>query len=158
NHVSAAFDKEIQSNDTAYYITDFKPPGTWRIEETAEIKGQDGEVGKITVGLGFTNDELPTSQSTAMHDFTVGLICFDRVYLQLVSLSALFNVLKEDLFRQLIEADVLRFIHTVNVPAVVYKAEDIFGGLTLIRLGGQKQPGCAAPSGLVAAMPVREML
>ncbi|HEU5234475.1 MAG TPA: SIR2 family protein [Terriglobales bacterium] len=148
---------DVKSDSTAYYITDFKPPGTWLAEETAEIKDKDGNVGKVTIGLGFSNDELPTSQSTAMHDFTVGLICFDRVYLQLVSLAALFSVVKEDLFRELIEADVLRFIHTVTVPAVIYRPGDVFGDLRLIRLGGQN----AVPisnDGLISTMPVREML
>src|SRR5258708_1004598 len=162
NAVRKADTKTIDASrnqKTAYYISDFKPPGTWNTAESATYTGSDGTVGKFTSGLGFSNDELPTSESTAMHDFTVGLICFDRIYLQLVSLPSLFSIVKEDLFREIIEADVLRFIHTVQIPAVIHQPDETFGVLSLLLLGGSSarsadlQPGETIPE-----ISVREML
>jgi hypothetical protein len=150
---------EYLEKETGYYISDFKPPGTWRTDETVTFKDQDDRLGILTCGLGFSNDELHISGSTAMHDFVVGLICFDRIYLQLISLPALFAVLKEDLFREVIEADVLRFIHTVHVPAVLYEPDSTFGTLSIILLGGTvEKPISVKPGETIPEMSIREML
>jgi hypothetical protein len=149
----------VARKETGYYISDFKPPGTWTTEETVTFKDQYDKSGILTCGLGFSNDELHISGSTAMHDFVVGLICFDRVYFQLISLSALFTVLKEDLFREVIEADALRFIHTVHVPAVLYEPDSTFGTLAIILLGGTpEKPIAVQPGETIPEMPVREIL
>jgi hypothetical protein len=151
--------EHVERKETGYYISDFKPPGAWTTDETVTFKDQYDKSGILTCGLGFSNDELHISGSTAMHDFVVGLICFDRVYLQLISLSALFNVLKEDLFREVIEADALRFIHTVHVPAVLYEPDSTFGTLAIILLGGtSEKPIAVQPGETIPEMPIREML
>src|SRR5579859_596851 len=68
---------------TAYFISDLLPPGTWTSSTTVELQDKHGIKSEMTVGLGFTNDEMPFGESTALHDFAVGLICFDSVYFPL---------------------------------------------------------------------------
>lgn len=147
------------TRETAYYISDFKPPGTWRTHETVEIKGSDGTTGTLTCGLGFTRDELPIDGFTAMHDFAVGLICFDRVYLPLISLSALFTVVKEALFREIVNSDALRFVHTLHLPAVIYEPGSTFGSLNLVLLRGSAPTALEQDTyGENPELAVREML
>jgi len=153
-----AHEAKNSGEETGYYISDFKPPGRWSTEEAVEFRAQDGTVGRLTCGLGFSNDELHISASTAMHDFVVGLICFDKVYLQVLNFSALFGVLGEDLIKEVIDADALRFIHTVHVPAVIHEPDGTFGTLTILLLGGSHdKPTVLEPKETIPEITAREM-
>jgi hypothetical protein len=108
---------ELQS---AYFIADFVPPGTWTAHQSIEA-GRPGERGiNLLIGLGFTQPELPSLVSTAMHDLTVGLICFDLVYLPLTELGKAHGFLGDERFWRLVASDALRFVSTPNVPGIIF--------------------------------------
>lgn len=87
----------------------------------------------MTVGLGFTNNEFPFSQSTAAHDLIVGLICFDVIYLPLTALHRI-RALLGDSFWQLSQADVVQFVHIQHEPAIVSGKGELMGNVGLITL------------------------
>jgi SIR2-like domain/SEC-C motif len=129
--------------DTAYYISDFLPPGTWSTSQTLTAKNQESDSeARVTVGLGFTNDEVPDRVSTAFHDLVVGLTCFDRVYLPFNCLSRLVTSLGDDLVKRLLESGVLTFIHSSAELGAFFGKDEWFGSLENITLN---DPGAAAP-------------
>src|SRR5439155_6175065 len=74
-------------NKTAYFISDVLPPGSWINSITAQMVKQDGMKAEMTMGLSFTQEELITTASKALHDLVVGLNCFDFVYFALSVLA-----------------------------------------------------------------------
>ncbi|HTD23562.1 MAG TPA: SIR2 family protein [Terriglobales bacterium] len=117
-----------------YYISDFKPPGTWHDFSAASILSHDtGATGHITIGLGFTNEEIPSAVTTAPHDLVVGLICFDYVYLPLIAASALFQLVGEELLKRILEEDVVRFLHTENEMSAIFAEGEVLGVIDLIQ-------------------------
>src|SRR5439155_7855266 len=72
---------------SGYYISDFTPAGTWTSSQTVELTKPDGTRFFTIVGQGFVQADLPTAASPSPRDFIVGLLCFDKVYLPLASLS-----------------------------------------------------------------------
>ena len=129
---------------TAYFISDFMPAGTWTTSQTAQLARKDGLNAEMTVGLGFTNDELPFNQSTAAHDLIVGLICFDVIYLPLSALHRI-RTLLGDSFWQLTQADVIQFVHLQQEPAIVSGKGELMGDVGLVTLtaptGGPESVG-----------------
>jgi SIR2-like domain len=121
--------------ETAYYISDFIPPGTWSTSQTITAVGQQGgnEVRAI-LGLGFTNDEVPYRVSTAFHDFVVALTCFDRVYLPLNSLAKLPRSLGDILITRLLQNTILKFLHFPEELCVFFKKDELFGSLDNLAL------------------------
>ncbi len=106
---------------SAYYIADFVPPGTWNSHQSIEARNPGHEDLNVIVGQGFSQPELPSSVSTAMHDLTVGLICFDLVYLPLAELGKAHGLLGNDRFWRLVASDALRFVHAPSIPAVIFE-------------------------------------
>jgi len=96
---------------TAYFISDVMPPGTWNSSVTAHCESKDGRKTEMTMGLGFTNDELPFQVSTAHHDVVVGLICFDFLYFSLAAVGRVHTLLGSEVFWQAVKADIIRFVH-----------------------------------------------
>lgn len=127
----------VPSGRTAYFISDLMPPGTWQTSQEFIATGSGGEI-EGAFGLGFTNDEVPLPISTALHDIIVGLICFDYIYLPFSVLGSAHNLLGSALFWELVQSDVLRFVHSEAKPGVLFhKGEplgsigDVTGGTTL---------------------------
>lgn len=124
---------EIRS---AYYISDFYPPGTWQSSTTATFAPPlSSGVCEITVGQGFIDAELTVSISTAMHDLTVGLICFDELYMPLSSLGMLHGFLGSNRFWNLHKAGVIRFIHFPRMVAVGYENSSAVANGQLMTVG-----------------------
>jgi len=116
---------------SAYYISDFFPPGTWTTSQSVEAMGKDAGVINIVVGTGFVDQEWPIKVSTAMHDLTVGLICFDLVYMPTGALAMVHSFLGSQLFWLLIESGAVRFIHSTREIGVLYHGkpgENVKGG------------------------------
>jgi hypothetical protein len=123
--------------EAAYYISDFMPPGTWTTSTTAEFQPQEDIQNEVTVGLGFTRDEMPFTSSTAGHDLTVGLICFDRVYFPLSAVGKVHHALGSEFFWQLVQSDVIRFVHLQNEPAILLRKEGLLGDIGIMRVASE---------------------
>jgi hypothetical protein len=120
---------------TRYYISDFLPPGTWTNSQTAQFEAKDGIKAEMTVGLGFTNEEVPIRVSTAAHDLLVGLICFDQISFPLSVSDRVFNLLGHDMFWRLSQDEIIGFIHLLHQPAVVGEAGSLFGDIGVVVIG-----------------------
>jgi len=95
---------------SAHLLSDIIPPGTWASSQTLELTHDDGRISSAIIGNGFTTNELPLTQSTAMHDLIVGLLCFDVVYATIPALSRVHVMLGSDLFWTLIRNNCLQFV------------------------------------------------
>jgi hypothetical protein len=124
---------------SAYYIADFVPPGTWNSHQSIEARGSGARDLNIIIGLGFTQPEVPSLVSTAMHDLTVGLICFDLVYLPLMELGKAHELLGAARFWSLVASDALRFIFAPNIPAVIFENKLRYdgGGIGVVHLNSK---------------------
>jgi hypothetical protein len=125
---------------SGYFISDFMPPGTWSNSVAAQFAPKDGVTAEMTVGLGFTNDEVPFRESTAPHDLVVGLTCFDVVYFPLSALQRIVALLGDFLW-QLVQADVIRFIHLRHEPAVVFVDGALIGDIGLVSIANTPAGG-----------------
>ena len=130
--------KTIDRGRTGYFISDFKPAGTWTTSQNGQATRPDGEKIEFAVGLGFTNDEVPFRTSTALHDLIVGLICFNTVYLPVMSIGAAHDALGSDLFWQVMNSDSVRFVHSLHEPAVIFgsRIPEPFGSIVSLGLRG----------------------
>jgi hypothetical protein len=139
--------KESFRAETAYFISDFKPPGTWHTSQTAQGESPQGDTKEITVGLGFTNDEIPFRTSTALHDLVVGLICFDLVYLPLFAVGPAHQAVGSQLFWEMIDSDSLRLVHSLHEPAVVFEGKNpgLFGSISAITVRDKDGAGPRHP-------------
>ena len=133
---------------TGYYISELIPPGTWQTSQEITAEGGTATI-EASFGLGFTNDEVPLRISTALHDLVVGLICFDYVYLPFSVLGSAHNLLGSQLFWELVQLDVLRFIHNPAQMGVIFQKGEAIGDV-LNMVGGTKEgPGPAPLSELI---------
>jgi hypothetical protein len=130
---------------TAYFISDVMPVGTWESSVTVQFVSKDGRKAEATMGLGFTNEELPLSISTAYHDILVGLICFDFVYFSLAAIGRVHALLGSGVFWQTVKGDFIRFVHLQHEPAIVSEEGSIIGDVALISIadatGKVESPG-----------------
>ena len=133
---------------TGYYISDLIPPGTWQTSQEITAEGGTATI-EASFGLGFTNDEMPLRISTALHDLVVGLICFDYVYLPFSVLGSAHNLLGPQLFWELVQLDVLRFIHNPAQIGVVFQKGEAIGDVGNIVGGTKEGPGPAPLSELI---------
>lgn len=129
------------TDKSAYFISDFMPPGTWETSQTLGLAGHGGIAAQCIVGLGFTNDEISSPLQTGVRDLITGLTCFDFVYLPLSALHRAQAALGDGL-HELIKLDVLRFIHLQHDPAIIFREHTLLGDVSLIRReGGAGDPG-----------------
>lgn len=129
----------VPPGKTAYYISDLMPPGTWQTSQEITAKGGAGEI-EVSFGLGFTNDEIPFRQSTALHDLAVGLICFDFVYLPFSALALAHDLVGADLFWELVHSGSLIFVHNEAQLGVLFVKGEIIGDLGNIIGGSPEGP------------------
>jgi hypothetical protein len=127
----------VPPGKTAYYISDLIPPGTWRTSQEITAVGGAGEI-EVSFGLGFTNDEIPFRESTALHDFVVGLTCFDYVYLPFFALGPLHTLLGSEFFWEFVQAGVLVFIHSEAQIGVLFRKGETIGDVGNV-IGGSKE-------------------
>jgi len=113
--------EKVSQASSAYYISDFVPPGTWTSSQNMMAAGGGGTEINILVGQGFTNNELPSQVSTALHDLAVGLICFDVVYFSLSELGKLCGFLGDHWFWAMAEAGAVQFVHLSRQGTLIYE-------------------------------------
>jgi hypothetical protein len=129
-------------NQTAYYLSDFFPPGTWLTSQTAIANRSEEPIEiEVRTGLGYTNDEIPFRASTAFHDLLVGLVCFDLVYLPLNSLHQVFPSIGEDRVRTLITNGALQFVDWDTDLAGIFGKGEPLGSLADIALHASDAAG-----------------
>jgi hypothetical protein len=140
---------------TAYFISDFLPPGTWINSGTAELAKESGLKAEMTWGLGFNNAEVPSAVSTAPYDLVVGLICFDFVYFPLSAVDKVHALLGSEFFWQLAQPEIIRFVHLQHEPVVMSTEDSIMGDVGLVTVndpsGKPQTPGYHIRRLLVAA-------
>jgi len=136
---------------SAYYISDFIPPGLWQTSQDISAEGESGAI-EASVGLGFTNDEVVSPVSTALHDMVVGLICFDYVYLPFSALGAVHDSLGSELFWEFVRLDVLRFIHNHAKIGILFRKGEAIGGIANIIGGTRTGPEPAPMPELIRAI------
>jgi hypothetical protein len=101
---------------SAHLLFEVYPPGTWETSKTLGLSsGQE-----LVIGSGFANEELPLSESRAMHDLLVGLLCFDSVHVPLNSLGRLHDLVGASRFWRLIESGTVTFVHWSKYEGVLY--------------------------------------
>jgi hypothetical protein len=141
--VSSNEDQEPQIDqkkqlESAYFISDLYPPGTWNSSQTFTAKRENNPDIQVTVGTGFVDDEIPFKVSTALHDLLVGLICFNRVYFPLSSLSKVHELIGSDRFWRIVDEDVFRFVHFEGEPGIIFPSIDAStGDIGTIVAGGR---------------------
>ncbi|MGA2201983.1 MAG: SIR2 family protein [Terriglobales bacterium] len=118
---------------TAYFISDFMPPGTWTNSLTLGFKNNADVDSELTTGLGFTVDEVLFRESTAPHDLIVGLICFDVVCLPLTAIDRVFMLIGDSLW-PLVETGSIGFIHLQHEPAFVSAKGALTGDVGLVTM------------------------
>lgn len=91
---------------SSHFVPDILPDGTY--ETGTQYTCADGST--LVQGFGLTDEELPPSSKSSMHDLIVGLLCFDTVYTHLTSVGNLAKVISESAFETLLRHDCLRFI------------------------------------------------
>ena len=138
----------VPVDKTAYYLSDLAAPGTWQTSQEITAESGDGKKIEGAFGLGFTNDEVPFREATALHDLAVALVCFDYVYLSLSALPRAFIVLGEGLFRELVRQDVLCFIHSQAEIGILFQWQEAIGILGSVTHRGKD-------GGVTDTLPVR---
>ncbi len=101
---------------SAHLLSEILPPGSWRTSQTLGLSNGM----ELINGSGITTAELPITESTALHDLVVGLLCFDVVYVPFRSTSKLHLLLGGDLFWSLIQDEALKLIEWSNILAISY--------------------------------------
>ena len=72
-------------------------------------------------GDGFTDAEIPSTISTAMHDLIVGLLCFDEIYSYLTSVGQIHNLIGSRALIELIMSGSIKFVMMPTVDVVLYR-------------------------------------
>lgn len=83
---------------SAHLLFDIYPPGKWNTSHVLNTKDSSGKEKQVIIGAGYSDDELPGTISTAVHDLATGLICFDKVYAPISLVSHFHNILTSGLF------------------------------------------------------------
>jgi SIR2-like domain/SEC-C motif len=139
----------LPAKKTAYFISDLLPAGVWTTSVTAKAINKNGREITLTVGLGFTNEEMVSHTTTAAHDLVVGLICFDHVYFSLASLGRVHALLGSAFFWRLVQNDIVRFIHLQHEPAVVRGEAELIGDIGLVSVSTATGDAPESPGALI---------
>lgn len=115
---------------SAHLISDIVAPG--KHETATEYGISDG--GKLVQGVGLTDEELTSKQTTSMHDLMVGLLCFDTVYAHLPSLPNFGHLIGDEAFETILKEDCLRFIEWPHQEVMRFPNSDLDNGGDLITI------------------------
>lgn len=121
-------------SESGFYISDFKPSGTYQSGQFLELNNPDNIRLNAIVGLGFTQGELPTTEPVAFHDLAVGLTCFDRVFLPLEAVGVFHDRASSEVFWALIQSGAVKFVDAVHLPFYISKPESITGSIGVVRV------------------------
>lgn len=134
--------RRSQKKESGFYISDFKPSGTYPSQQTFEASNPQQIRINALFGLGFAQGELPSSETVAFHDLAVGLTCFDRVFLPLSSLGVFHLKATSEVFWALMNSGAIRFVDIIHEPLYVSSPESLTGdiGVVLIQEPGHEGP------------------
>jgi hypothetical protein len=139
--------------ESGFYISDFKPSGTHVTGNQLELTGPSGTARiNATVGLGFVRGELPSSLTVAFHDLTVGLTCFDRVFLPLKSVGVLHERATGPVFWEIVDSGALTFVDVVHEPFFVAQPDAITGSIGIVRLQDPHQVDTRSSMSVIRTM------
>lgn len=124
---------------TAYFISEFVPAGIYTTSQIVQAQSGDTKI-EVAIGLGFTKEEMPSLVTTAPHDFVVGLICFDYVYLPLDYVGALHHVVGSASFWRLMSDDIVRFVYVQHRPAYFRHPGELKGSIGFLRVESSPNP------------------
>jgi len=105
---------------SAHFLSDFYPGGTWSTSQTLGLKREDGTDSELMVGPAWTIEELPEPTATAAFDLAVGLICFDRVVFPIDCVGRAHQVLGGALFWHLVAEDLVQFVQWEGIDGVMF--------------------------------------
>jgi hypothetical protein len=105
---------------SAHFLSDFYPGGTWTTSQTLELKKEDGSDAELVIGPAWTVEELPEATATAAYDLAVGLICFDRIVFPLDCVGRAHQLLGAELFWRLVAEDMFQFVQWEGVDGVMF--------------------------------------
>lgn len=123
-----------KGSESGFYISDFKPSGTYTSGQFLELNNPENIRINAIVGLGFAQGELPSTEPVGFHDLAVGLICFDRVFLPLEAVTAFHDRASSEVFWALMRSDAIKFVDIVHLPFYVSKPESITGEIGVVRV------------------------
>jgi len=92
--------------ESGFYISDFKPSGTYSSGQFLELTNPENYRLNAMVGLGFVQGELQSTEPVAFHDLAVGLTCFDRVFLPLEAVGVFHDRATSEVFWALVKVSV----------------------------------------------------
>jgi len=120
--------------ESGFYISDFKPSGTYTSGQFLELNNPEGNRINAILGLGFVQGELPSNEPVAFHDLAVGLTCFDRVFLPLEAVTAFHDRASSEVFWALMQGGAIKFVDIVHLPFYLSKPESIIGNIGVVRV------------------------
>jgi hypothetical protein len=129
----------LTRSESGFYISDFKPSGTYPSGQVLELNNPENNRINAMVGLGFVQGELPSTETVAFHDLAVGLTCFDRVFLSLEAVAAFHERASSEVFWALVQSDAIRFVDAVHLPFYISKPESVIGHIGIVRVQDPKE-------------------
>jgi len=120
--------------ESGFYISDFKPSGTYTSGQLLELNNPQNNRINAMVGLGFVQGELASTEPVAFHDLAVGLTCFDRVFLPLEAVGVFHERATSEVFWTLIQSGAIKLVDVVHVPFYISKPESITGNIGVVRV------------------------
>lgn len=146
--------------ESGFYISDFKPSGTYQSGQVLELNNPENNRVNAIVGFGFDQGELPSTEPVAFHDLAVGLTCFDRVFLPLEAITALHDRATFEVFWALMQSGAIKFVDAVHVPFFLSKPESITGDIDVVRVQDPKhvetRPSMSVVRKMLRAAPGKE--
>lgn len=121
-------------SESGFYISDFKPSGTYISGQFLELNNPENIRINAIVGLGFVQGELPSTEPVGFHDLAVGLTCFDRVFLPLEAVTAFHDRASSEVFWALLQSGTIKFVDVVHLPFYLSKPENITGDIGVVRV------------------------
>ncbi len=121
-------DGDSAEKESIYYLADIVAPGTWQNSLTIQLKREEDQNPlQMISGLGFNQLEMPKTIPTSLHDFVVGIMCFDKVYIKTQALAKVGKLLGDDLINELFANNILRLVYPELEPVIMYKHENVTG-------------------------------
>jgi hypothetical protein len=120
--------------ESGFYISDFKPSGTYTSGQLLELNNPENIRINAIVGLGFAQGELPSTEPVGFHDLAVGLTCFDRVFLPLEAATVFHDRASSEVFWALLQSGAIKFVDVVHFPFYLSEPESITGKIGTVRV------------------------
>lgn len=152
NSPIALGNRRSKKRESGFYISDFKPSGTYPSEQTFEANNPQQIKISALYGLGFAQGELPSSDTVAFHDLAVGLTCFDRVFLPLSSVGVFHKKATFEVFWALINSSAIRFVDIIHEPVYLSSPESLTGDVGVVRIQDPGRQGTRPSMTIVRRM------